>query len=387
MQPPANSFVSLENLDAMERFYPLHAFVCSACFLVQLEAFETPAEIFSEYPYYSSFSSSWLEAARCYADAMTERLGLGAGSLVVEIGSNDGYLLQHFKGRSIPVLGIDPARNCAEAAAQLGIETLVTFFGADVARDLMLQGKAADLIVANNVMAHVPDLNDFVAGIKTLLKPGGVATIEVPHLQRLIDRVEYDTIYHEHFSYFSAGTARRVFAAHGLEMVDVEELPTHGGSIRMWVMHAGAPAGERVGEILARERSAGLASLPAYGRFAEAVIASKLALWQFVVGAKREGKTIAGYGAAAKGNTLLNSCGIRSDVVSYVVDRNPYKQGRFLPGSHIPVHPVERLAETRPDYVLILPWNIADEIVREMAVIREWGGRFVVPIPQPSVRG
>jgi SAM-dependent methyltransferase len=383
MQPPSNAFLPLEALDEMERFYPLQAFVCGSCFLVQVDEFESPAEIFSDYAYFSSFSNTWLARAERYAGSMTDHLALNERSLVVEIGSNDGYLLQYFFRYGVPVLGIDPAANCAEEASKRGVETIVAFFGRDVADRLVADGKHADLIVANNVLAHVPDLNDFVAGIALLLASHGVATIEVPHLLALIEKTEYDTIYHEHFSYFSVGTAQKVFAAHGLDIVDVEELPTHGGSVRMWARRAGSTEiGERVGRVLARESEAGLTSLETYRQFSVAVVESKLSLWEFLIGASRGGKSVAAYGAAAKGNTLFNYCGVRQDLVSYVVDRNPYKQGRYLPGSRIPVYPVERVVQTRPDYLLILPWNIADEISSEMAVIREWGGRFVTAIPR-----
>ena len=382
MQPPSNAFITSESLEKMECFYPLHAFVCGACFLVQLEEFESPTDIFTEYAYYSSFSSTWLKRAERFAETMTKRLGLDEESLVIEIGSNDGYLLQYFKLGAIPVLGIDPSQNCAEAASTRNVTTLVDFFGTRVAGKLVSEGQRASLLVANNVLAHAPDLNDFVAGIALILAPGGTATVEVPHLLRLIERTEYDTIYHEHFSYFSLTTAQKVFAAQNLTIADVEEIPTHGGSIRMWIRHTGSvSASSHVEEIVSRERAAGLTSLETYRRFSQAVLASKLSFWQFLIDAKRRGKTVAAYGAAAKGNTLLNYCGVRSDLVSYVVDRNPYKQHRFLPGSHIPVLPVEVVVKTKPDYLLILPWNISDEVVAEMSVIRDWGGRFVTAIP------
>jgi 2-polyprenyl-3-methyl-5-hydroxy-6-metoxy-1,4-benzoquinol methylase len=386
MQPLSNAFVTQDAVGQMERFYPLQAFVCGSCFLVQLDEFESPADIFSDYAYFSSFSQSWLAHAERYATSAIGRLALNDRSLVVEIGSNDGYLLRYFQDRGIPALGIDPAANCAQEARKRGIETLVAFFGRKVAAGLAADGKHADLIVANNVLAHVPDLNDFVAGIALLLAPHGVATIEVPHLLKLIENTEYDTIYHEHFSYFSLATAQRVFAAHGLDIVDVEELPTHGGSLRIATRHAGAgPIGNRVAEVLSREAHAGLTNLDTYRTFSRAVVDSKISLWEFLIGAKRDGKSVAAYGAAAKGNTLLNYCGVRQDLVNYIVDRNPYKQGRYLPGSHIPVRPVEHVMETRPDYLLILPWNIADEIGSQMAAISEWGGRFVTAIPAVRV--
>ncbi len=385
MQPLANAFLSEQQLDEMERFYPLHAFVCGSCFLVQVEEFESPEEIFSQYAYFSSFSTTWLERAEQYARSMAERLGLGKDSRVLEIGSNDGYLLQHFRAQGIPVLGIDPAANCAQEARNRGVPTLVEFFGTRIAASLSAEGKQADLLVANNVLAHVPALNDFVAGIALILARRGTASIEVPHLLRLIEQTEYDTIYHEHFSYFSLQTALRVFASHGLSVVDVEELPTHGGSMRMLVQHSGGAPSPRVRQMLAAEEKAGLASVQTYREFGAAVVRSKLSLWEFLTSCKHARKSVAAYGAAAKGNTLLNYCGVRKELVSYVVDRNPYKQNRYLPGSHIPVYPVEHVMRTRPDYLLILPWNLADEIAGEMAAIREWGGRFVTAIPEVKV--
>jgi 2-polyprenyl-3-methyl-5-hydroxy-6-metoxy-1,4-benzoquinol methylase len=386
MQPPSNAFISSEHINSAERFYPLQAFVCGRCYLVQVDEFESPADIFSDYAYFSSFSTTWVQQALEYAIGAIERLSLNESSLVVELASNDGYLLQHFRERGVQVLGIDPAANCALEARSRGIETLVDFFGTRVAAQVVSDRGRADLIVANNVLAHVPDLNDFVAGISALLAARGVATIEVPHLLKLIEKTEYDTIYHEHFSYFSLTTAQTVFAAHGLDVVDVDELHTHGGSIRMWVRHTGvADVAARVGDVLARESRAGLDHLETYQHFSRAVIDSKISFWEFLIDAKRSGKVVAAYGAAAKGNTLLNYCGAREDFVAYVVDRNPYKQGRFLPGSHIPVKPVEFVAESRPDYLLILPWNLVEEISAEMAGIRDWGGRFVTAIPSTKV--
>jgi SAM-dependent methyltransferase len=374
----------------MEPFYPLRADVCEQCWLVQLERYVTPEAIFTEYAYFSSFSDSWVRHARDYAEAMTDRLALGPDSKVVELASNDGYLLQHFVARGIPVLGIEPAANVAAAAAERGVPTLTRFFGEELAGGLAGDSGPADLIVANNVLAQVPDLNDFVAGIKRLLKPGGVVTAEFPHLVRLLEDNQFDTIYHEHFSYFSFGTARRIFARHGLTLFDVEELATHGGSLRIYGRHAeeGDPAsGGRAEELAAREAAAGLETPAPYAGFGERVVETKRKLLEFLIAVKRDGASIAGYGAPGKGNTLLNYCGIRTDFLDYTVDRNPYKHGRFTPGTHIPIHPPERLAETRPDYILILPWNLKDEIIEQLAYTREWGARFVVPIPEVTVYG
>jgi SAM-dependent methyltransferase len=355
---------------------------------VQLEEFESPEAIFSDYAYFSSYSDSWLAHAERYAAAMSARFGIGPASRVVEIASNDGYLLQYFKQRDVPVLGIEPAANVARAAEARGIPTRVEFFGAACARRLAAAGEQADLAVANNVLAHVPGLTDFVEGLRLLLAPGGVATCEFPHLLKLILGNQFDTIYHEHFSYFSLLAAQRVFAAHSLTVFDVEELPTHGGSLRVFLRHAGeaarAPTGN-VAKVLADERAAGLDRLERYAAFQERVSETKRDLLDFLIGAKRAGKRIAAYGAAAKGNTLLNYCGVRSDFVDYVVDRSPHKQGRYLPGTHLPIVPPERIRETRPDYLLILPWNIREEVMAQNAFIKEWGGQFVVPIPAVAV--
>ena len=387
MSPLSNAFVKPAQARRGETFYPLHAYVCGSCFLVQLEEFESPERIFGDYVYFSSYSDSWLDHCRRYADAMRERLKLGAHSLVVEVASNDGYLLQFFKQAGIPVLGIEPARNVAQEAERKGIPTLREFFGRALAERLAGEGRRADLIVANNVMAHVPDLNDFVAGLREALKPGGVLTVEFPHLLRLIEEHQFDTIYHEHFSYFSFGTACRVFERHGLAVHDVERLATHGGSLRVHASpaEAGRPASPGVAALLAEERTARLDNTQTYGSFAEQVKSTKRALLEFLIGVKRSGKRVAGYGAPAKGNTLLNYCGIRTDLLEYTVDRSPHKQGLLLPGTRIPVYAPEKIAETRPDYVLILPWNLKDEICQQMAGIRAWGGRFVLPIPEPAV--
>jgi len=388
MSPLCESYVAREKLNDMEPFYPLHVYVCDQCFLVQLQEYVSPAEIFTEYAYFSSYADSWVEHMRRYADMISERLGLGAKSLVVEVASNDGYLLQHFVKRGIPVLGIEPAANVARVAVEKGIPTLVKFFGEKTARELRAEGREADLVCGANVLAQVPDPNDFVKGLQVLLKPGGVVTIEFPHLMRLMQESQFDTIYHEHFSYFSFLSAETIFAAQGLTLFDVEELPTHGGSLRVYARHAGdtaKPVSERARELRRREIDAGLLRVETYARFGEQVKETKRKLLEFLIGAKRSGKTVAGYGAPGKGNTLLNYCGIRTDFIDFTVDRSPYKQGKFLPGTHIPIHPPDRIREAKPDYVLILPWNFKDEIVQQMAGIREWGGKFVVPIPEVRV--
>jgi hypothetical protein len=386
--PLANSYLEPEDLARAEAFYPLCVYVCGECLLVQLPEEERPEAIFSDYAYFSSYSDSWLRHAKTYAEAMIERFGLGPGTQAIEIASNDGYLLRWLKEKDIPVLGIEPARNVAEAAGAAGIPTIVKFFGAATARELVAEGKRADLLVGNNVLAHVPGLNDFVAGLKILLAPTGVLTMEFPHLLRLMAEDQFDTIYHEHYSYFSFATVRKVFAAHGLTLFDVEELSTHGGSLRIYARHdedASKPVGERVADLLAREEAAGLGKLETYRSFGERVQRVKWGLLRFLIASKEAGKSIAGYGAPAKGNTLLNYCGIRTDFLDYTVDRSPHKQGRYLPGVRIPIHGPDRLRETRPDYVLILPWNLKEEIVEQMADVRSWGGRFVVAIPEVEI--
>jgi len=373
----------------MEPFYPLRAFVCDRCWLMQVEAFVGGDRIFGdEYAYFSSYSDSWLQHAADYVAMVVKRLGLTAEHQVVEIASNDGYLLKNFVARGIPALGIDPAPNVARVAEEHGVSTLVRFFGTTTARQLVDQGIRADLLLGNNVLAHVPDLNDFVAGMKIVLAPSGSVTVEFPHLARLIENNQLDTIYQEHYCYFSFLTVCEVLAAHGLAVFDVEELQTHGGSLRVYARHAdndSFPARPAVTDLLERESGEGLADLETYRRFARRVVETKHKLLEFLIRAKREGKNIVGYGAPGKGNTLLNYCGIRQDFIDYVVDRNPYKQGKLLPGTRIPVFPPERIAETRPDYVLILPWNLKDEITEQMAGIREWGGRFVVAIPETEI--
>jgi len=388
MSPPSNSYLEPGQLGRMERFYPLHARVCEACFLVQLDEFETPEQIFSDYAYFSSYSESWLAHARAYAEMMTTRFRLGPSSKVIEIASNDGYLLQYFVAGGVTVLGIEPAANVAKVAEKKGVPSLVKFFGTQTATELVRQGTQADVLLGNNVLAHVPDLNDFVAGMKILLGPRGVITMEFPHLLRLIQQNQFDTIYLEHFSYFSFLTVQKVFAKHGIDLFDVEEIPTHGGSLRIFGRHAEDPekfVSKRVADLLAHERSAELDGIDGYRAFDEQVRQTKRRLLEFLIGAKRSGKRIAGYGAPAKGNTLLNYCGIRCDFIDYTVDRSPHKQGRFLPGVHIPVYAPERIFETRPDYLLILPWNLKEEIIGQMAGIRAWGGQFVVPIPEVKV--
>jgi SAM-dependent methyltransferase len=388
MSPLCESYLSAGQLSRMEPFYPLHVWVCGRCYLVQLEEFVSPEAIFTEYAYFSSYADSWLRHAKSYTELMGRRFGIGPGSLVIELASNDGYLLQYFVERGVPVLGVEPARNVAKVAIEKGIPTLVEFFGEKMAERLVSEGTRGDLILGNNVLAQVPDLNDFVRGMKVLLKPGGVITMEFPHLVRLMDENQFDTIYHEHFSYFSFIAAEAIFARHGLALFDVEELPTHGGSLRIYAKHADdatKPPTARAGELRAREEAAGLRRMETYAAFSEKVKETKRKLLEFLIRAKREGKTICGYGAPGKGNTLLNYCGIRTDFLDYTVDRNPYKHGKFTPGTHIPIHAPDRIRETRPDYLFILPWNFKDEIIQQMSYIREWGGKFIVPIPEVKV--
>jgi len=389
MSPISNDFVAMDRADHMEPFFPLHTHVCSKCLLVQLGEFQKPDEIFtSEYVYFSSYSRSWLEHARAYAEMMIPRFGLGTGSQVIEIASNDGYLLQYFKARDIPVLGIEPTANTAAAAEQKGIPSMVRFFGRALADELVGQGVQADLLLGNNVLAHVPDLHDFVAGMKRVLKPGGVITMEFPHLLQLMQQNQFDTIYHEHFSYFSWITVQQVFARHGLRLFDVEELPTHGGSLRIFGCHeddAEKPQSGRVAALRDKEIAAGLDRVETYRAFQGQAEQIKRDLLKFLIRAREEGKQVVGYGAPAKGNTLLNYCGIRTDLLAYTVDRSPHKQNMLLPGVRIPVFGPERIMETRPDYVLILPWNLKAEIMSEMSGIRDWGGQFVVAIPSLEV--
>jgi hypothetical protein len=387
LQPLSNAYVEIARAEAMEPHYPLHARVCASCWLVQVPQFETPEQIFSDYAYMSSVSTSWMEHCARYAGAMTARLGLGGSDLVIEIASNDGGLLRWFKERGVAVLGVEPAANIAEVARAAGIETITRFFGSELARELVRAGKTPRLIAANNVIAHVPDLNDFVAGLSILLPPSGVITVEFPHLVRLIAGNQFDTIYHEHFSYLSLIALVSVFERHGLCVRDVEELPTHGGSLRVFATHAGSEhvTHDRVAALLASERAAGLTKLSTYEAFSQQVHETKRKLLELLIREKRAGKRIVGYGAPAKGNTLLNYCGIRSDVLDFTVDRSPLKQGKLLPGTRIRVEAPSALQAARPDYVLILPWNIQREIIDQLAFIREWGGRFIIPIPDPAV--
>ena len=388
MSPPCESFLSAHQVNQMEAFYPLHAFVCEQCFLVQLEEYVSPEHIFTEYAYFSSYSESWLAHAKAYTELMVRRFRLGPDSLAVELASNDGYLLQYFVAQGIPVLGIEPAANVAREATKKGIPTLVKFFGRDLAAELVRDGTQADLIVGNNVLAQVPDICSFVAGMKTLLKPGGVITLEFPHLMRLMERNQFDTIYHEHFSYFSLLTTMKIMERFGLTVFDVEELPTHGGSLRVYARHTedgSQPVTDRARDLAQLEQKGGFTRLETYFSFDAKVKETKRKILSFLIEAKRAGKSIAGYGAPGKGNTLLNYCAVRTDFLDYTVDRNPYKHGKFLPGTHIPIFPVEKIRETQPDYVFILPWNLKDEIREQLGYIREWGGRFVVPIPEVEI--
>jgi 2-polyprenyl-3-methyl-5-hydroxy-6-metoxy-1,4-benzoquinol methylase len=388
MSPLSNSFLRPEQLNLMEPFYPLHARVCERCYLVQLEQFERPEKIFGEYSYFSSFSETWLRHAREFAEGAITRFHLDAQSLVVEIASNDGYLLQYFRERGIRVLGVEPAQNVAKAAEERGIPTLAKFFGVRTAGELQAAGQQADLLVANNVLAHVPDLRDFVAGLKLALKPRGIITLEFPHLLRLIQGNQFDTIYHEHFSYFSFLTAGDILARQGLTVFDVQEIPTHGGSLRVYAGHAeddSRTPHARVAELCKLEIAAGLRQVVTYAAFGHKARETKRSLLEFLVDAKNAAKSVVGYGAPAKGNTLLNYCGIGRDFLDYTADISPHKQGRFLPGTHIPIHHPDMIRKTRPDYVLILPWNLRDEIIGQLADIRAWGGRFVIPIPATEV--
>jgi SAM-dependent methyltransferase len=387
MVPLVNAYRTPAQLAEMEPFYPLRVYVCERCFLVQLESLATPEELFQDYAYFSSFSDTWLRHASDYCAQAVERFGLNESHQVVEIASNDGYLLQYFLPRGLSVLGVEPAANVAAAAREKGVPTVVRFFGAETARILVEEGKAADLLIANNVLGHVPDLRDFLLGTAILLKPSGVATFEFPHLLRLVEEKQFDTIYHEHFSYFSLTAVEAIFAAYELAIVDLDEIPTHGGSLRIHVRHAARAAspGPRLVEVRERERAAGLTRIERYLRFAAEVREAKCRLLEFMIDQKRQGKSIAGYGAPAKATVLLNYCGIGSDFIDYTVDRSPHKQGRYLPGTRVPICHPDRIAETRPDYLMILPWNLREEVMRQMAGIRAWGGRFVVPIPEVQI--
>jgi SAM-dependent methyltransferase len=388
MSPLCQTHIDPSQLNCSEPFYPLHSFVCEKCYLVQLPQHVAPKDIFEEYAYFSSYSDTWLSHAKNYVEMIIPRLGLDARSLVVELASNDGYLLQYFSAKEIPVLGIEPAKNVAQVAIQKGIPSVTEFFGTDLARKLVAEGRQADLVLGNNVLAHVPDINDFVGGMKIILKEHGVATMEFPHLVRLIEENQFDTIYHEHFSYLSFTTVEKIFAAQGLKLFHVDELPTHGGSLRIYGCHAEDQShtiSDAVIELKAREAAWGICTLDRYRAFDRNVQATKRKILEFLIDAKGNGKSVAGYGAPGKGNTLLNYCGIRADFLDYTVDRNPYKQGKFTPGTRIPICPPERVRETRPDFLFILPWNLKEEVMAQNACIREWGGKFVVPIPDVKV--
>ncbi len=387
MSPLCESFLKGSELDAMEPYFPLHVLVCEECFLVQLQEYVSPEHIFREYAYFSSYSTSWVAHAKRYCEMIVERLGLGADSLAVELASNDGYLLQHFAPLGVRALGIEPARNVAKAAIEKGVDTLTEFFGVELAQCLALEGRKADLIIGNNVLAQVPDLNDFVGGMRVLLKPEGVITLEFPHLERLIAENQFDTVYHEHFSYFSLITIGILAARHGLKVIDVEELASHGGSLRVYLAHENSKheVSEAVGALLAREKALGFDDITTYAAFQEQVRRTKHKLLAFLIAAKADGKTVVGYGAPGKGNTLLNYCGIGTDFLDFTVDRNPYKHGLYTPGMHIPILAPEAIDAAKPDYVLILPWNLKAEITSQMRHIGAWGGKFVVPIPEVTV--
>lgn len=388
VSPLCNNMVKPEASHEMEPFYPLHCYVCHNCYLVQLEEFVSPDHIFDDYTYFSSYATSWLDHAKRYTDLMMDRFNIDTNSLVTELASNDGYLLQYFVEKNVPVLGVEPAANVAAVAQENGIRTEVQFFGVETASLLAAQYGQADLLLGNNVLAHVPDINDFVGGMKIMLKRNGVLTMEFPHLQRLMEENQFDTIYHEHFSYFSFQVVNRIFAHHGLTLFDVEELPTHGGSLRIYGRHTedpSQPVTERALSLLEREQHLGFTTIEFYAQFAEQVKETKRQFLDFAIQAKREGKTIVGYGAPGKGNTFLNYCGVSTDFLDYTVDRSPHKQGLLLPGTRIPVYAPDKIDETQPDYVLILPWNLKTEISEQMAHIRQWGGQFVVSIPEVKV--
>jgi len=387
MSPLCESFVTADKIDEMEPYYPLHARICGKCFLVQLQEYVRPEHIFSEYAYFSSYSTFWVEHARQFCEMITARLGLGSNSRVFEIASNDGYLLQHFLPLHVPVTGIEPAVNVAEVARKKNIPTLVEFFGSRLAGRLKSEGQCADLIIGNNVLAQVPDLNDFTAGIALLLAPTGVVTLEFPHLERLIAENQFDTIYHEHFSYFSLITIDRLAKQHGLKLIDVDQIQTHGGSLRVYLAHAEATheISPRVESLLAHEREIGFENIESYTQFSKRVHKTKRQLLSFLIQCKEQGARLCGYGAPGKGNTLLNYCGVGTDFLDFTVDRNPYKHGRFTPGMHIPIYPISAVDDARPDYMLILPWNLKSEIIEQMRYVSAWGCKFVVPIPNVEV--
>jgi 2-polyprenyl-3-methyl-5-hydroxy-6-metoxy-1,4-benzoquinol methylase len=387
--PASNSFLTNDQLNEPEAFYPLKVYTCHECFLVQVDEYKKSDAIFnSDYVYFSSYSKSWLEHAKRYADAMAERFGFDGSSRVVELASNDGYLLQYFHEKKIPVLGIEPTANTAEVAIGKGIETVIDFFGVRLAKELVAKNIKADLLLGNNVLAHVPDIIDFVGGMKILLKDHGVITMEFPHLMQLVDNNQFDTIYHEHFSYLSFHTVQQIFASQGLILFDVEEIPTHGGSLRIYARHqedTTKPGGERVAALLDKERAKGMQGLSYYNGFQQKALKVKLDLTAFLIEQKRAGKKVAAYGAAAKGNTLLNYCGIKNDLIEFVVDANPHKQGKWLPASHIPVENEAYLKNARPDYIIILPWNLREEITHQLAYIKDWKGHFVIPVPELKI--
>jgi 2-polyprenyl-3-methyl-5-hydroxy-6-metoxy-1,4-benzoquinol methylase len=388
MSPLSNSYLKPEDLQKMEPFYPLHVYICENCYLVQLPEFQSPEKIFRDYAYFSSYSETWLNHAKVYAQLMIDRFGFTTKSHVIEIASNDGYLLRYFKEKNIPVLGVEPAHNVAQVATAAGIPTMVKFFSVETAKELVNDGKQADLLVGNNVLAHVPDLNDFVEGMKIVLKPRGAITMEFPHLMRLMEENQFDTIYHEHFSYFSLITVEKVFSAHGLTLFDVEELSTHGGSLRIYACHTedtSKPIDKRISELRDREKNAGFRNMDHYLSFADRVRETKRNILDFLIRVKREKKSIVGYGAPAKGNTLLNYCGVSTDFIDYTVDRNPHKQGHYLPGSHIPIYSPNKIKDTKPDYLLILPWNLKEEIMGQMSHVRDWGCKFLLLIPDVEV--
>ncbi len=388
MSPLCETYPSAEELNRGEVYYPLHVYICEVCWLVQLEEYQSAESIFSDYAYFASYSDSWLKHCEKYCNEMRVRFGLGKQSFVAEVASNDGYLLQYFVREGVRVLGIEPAANVAKAAVEKGVPTLVRFFGTQVANELAADGRTADLVIGNNVLAQVPDLNDFVAGLKILLKSEGVITLEFPHLLRLIEHSEFDTIYHEHFSYFSLISTVTILETHGLRVFDVEELKSHGGSLRVFACRAEAKTHavrENVARVMLEEEKASLRTVDGYKNFAQQVKETKLALLEFLLKAAREGKSVAGYGAPGKSATLLHYCGIGKDLIEYTVDRSPYKQGRFLPGTHIPIHHPDHIRESKPDYVVILPWNLQDEIMKQLQYIREWGGQFVVPVPKATI--
>lgn len=388
MSPLSNAFIEPENLNCKETFYPLHTYVCSRCFLVQLEEFESPEGIFGDYVYFSSYSDSWLKHCEHYVESVVNRFNLGKQSQIIELASNDGYLLQYFKQRKMKILGIEPARNVAEVAKKKGIPTLAEFFGISLAQKLVSDNIKADLLIGNNVLAHVPDINDFIEGMKLILKSNGIITMEFPHLLKLIEGNQFDTIYHEHFSYFSFNTVLKIFKAHDLKVFSVDEISTHGGSLRIYACHESdrdKPIETKVNKLIDREKSAGICNPEAYTTFSQKICETKFDIVDVLIKKKKKGCSIAGYGAPAKGNTLLNFCGIRTDFLDYTVDRSPHKQNMYLPGTHIPVYHPDKIKETKPDYVFILPWNLKDEIIDQLSYIRQWGGKFIIPIPKVEV--